>query len=90
MDSNIAEKIRVRAYQLWQQASEPDGSEQEFWLQAEQEHFWLRAEQESNERHDQGIWKNDKAQEQPKDKERAQDDHKPKEIDYERSADISR
>jgi hypothetical protein len=35
----IAPKIEVvrRAYELWQQAGEPDGKDQEFYLQAEKE-----------------------------------------------------
>jgi hypothetical protein len=35
--SGIEEKIRERAYELWQQSGKPDGSEMDFWLQAEQE-----------------------------------------------------
>jgi DUF2934 family protein len=31
------EQIRIRAHQLWQQAGEPDGRENEFWHQAETE-----------------------------------------------------
>lgn len=32
-----AERIRQRAYELWQQSGQPDGSEMDFWLQAERE-----------------------------------------------------
>lgn len=31
------EKIRARAYQLWDQAGQPEGREQEFWFDAERE-----------------------------------------------------
>lgn len=31
------EKIRDRAYQLWDRAGQPDGREQEFWYDAERE-----------------------------------------------------
>lgn len=31
------EEIRERAHQLWEQAGRPEGREQEFWHQAEQE-----------------------------------------------------
>ena len=34
--ANPSEKqIRVRAYELWQQAGKPEGREDEFWQQAE-------------------------------------------------------
>jgi hypothetical protein len=32
------EKIRERAYQLWQQLGEPEGQHEDHWLQAEREH----------------------------------------------------
>jgi len=35
--SGIEDKIRQRAYELWQQRGKPDGSEMDFWLQAEHE-----------------------------------------------------
>jgi hypothetical protein len=35
--SGKEDKIRERAYELWQQSGKPDGSEMDFWLQAEQE-----------------------------------------------------
>lgn len=31
------DKIRDRAFQLWDQAGQPEGREQEFWYQAERE-----------------------------------------------------
>lgn len=31
------EKIRDRAFQLWDRAGQPDGREQEFWFDAERE-----------------------------------------------------
>jgi hypothetical protein len=31
------DRIRQRAYELWLQSGEPEGSEMEFWLQAERE-----------------------------------------------------
>ncbi len=31
------DKIRDRAYQLWDMAGQPEGQEQEFWYQAERE-----------------------------------------------------
>ncbi|NMA97666.1 MAG: DUF2934 domain-containing protein [Phyllobacteriaceae bacterium] len=30
-------KVRERAYQLWDQAGQPEGREQEFWFDAERE-----------------------------------------------------
>ncbi len=36
MDSR-EERIRRRAYELWEQNGRPDGGEMAFWLQAEQE-----------------------------------------------------
>jgi hypothetical protein len=35
--SGIEDKIRERAYELWQQSGKQEGSEMDFWLQAEQE-----------------------------------------------------
>jgi hypothetical protein len=35
--SGIEERIRERAYELWQQSGNQEGSEMDFWLQAEQE-----------------------------------------------------
>jgi Protein of unknown function (DUF2934) len=32
-----AEKIRIRAHELWEQAGKPEGREEEFWHLAEQE-----------------------------------------------------
>ena len=32
------EEIRTRAYALWHQQGQPEGKDQEHWLQAEQEH----------------------------------------------------
>jgi Protein of unknown function (DUF2934) len=31
------EEIRARAHRLWEQAGKPEGRDQEFWYQAEQE-----------------------------------------------------
>jgi hypothetical protein len=31
------DKVRDRAFQLWDEAGQPDGREQEFWYQAERE-----------------------------------------------------
>jgi hypothetical protein len=31
------ERVRVRAHQLWEQAGKPEGRDEEFWLQAENE-----------------------------------------------------
>jgi hypothetical protein len=36
-DGNLEERIRRRAYELWVEAGEPEGSEMDFWLQAERE-----------------------------------------------------
>jgi hypothetical protein len=36
MEVNI-EDIRLRAHQLWQEAGEPEGKEDQFWLEAERE-----------------------------------------------------
>ena len=35
--SGLEDKIRERAYELWQQSGKQDGSEKDFWLQAERE-----------------------------------------------------
>jgi hypothetical protein len=35
--SDTTQKIRERAYQLWQEEGEPEGQEAEYWLQAERE-----------------------------------------------------
>jgi hypothetical protein len=35
--SGLEDKIRQRAYELWQQSGKADGSEMDFWLQAERE-----------------------------------------------------
>ena len=37
MKQNLEEKIRRRAYELWEQISRPDGYDRENWLQAEAE-----------------------------------------------------
>lgn len=37
MNIKELDKIRIRAYKLWQDAGEPDGSSEEFWIQAENE-----------------------------------------------------
>jgi len=37
MTNPADEQIRARAHQLWEQAGKPDGRDQEFWCQAEQE-----------------------------------------------------
>ncbi len=39
------EQIRVRAHQLWEAAGRPEGREQDFWYQAEQE---LKADPANN------------------------------------------
>ncbi len=39
MDQDIEQKIRDRAYQLWQQAGSPLGRDDDFWLQAHAEHY---------------------------------------------------
>ncbi len=36
-DTELQERIRRRAHQLWEQAGRPDGREDEFWYQAERE-----------------------------------------------------
>ena len=35
--NGLEEKIRRRAYELWEQSGKKDGSEMDFWLQAEKE-----------------------------------------------------
>jgi hypothetical protein len=35
--SGPEDKIRQRAYELWEQSGKTDGSEMDFWLQAERE-----------------------------------------------------
>jgi hypothetical protein len=35
--SGLEDKIRQRAYELWEQSGRTDGSEMDFWLQAERE-----------------------------------------------------
>jgi hypothetical protein len=35
--SGFEEKIRQRAYELWEQSGKTEGSEMDFWLQAERE-----------------------------------------------------
>jgi hypothetical protein len=35
--SGLEDKIRQRAYELWEQSGKTDGSEMDFWLQAERE-----------------------------------------------------
>lgn len=37
MHTHDDEKIRNRAYQLWDEAGQPEGREQEFWYRAERE-----------------------------------------------------
>lgn len=37
MPYNEEDKVRDRAYQLWNDAGQPEGREQEFWYQAERE-----------------------------------------------------
>jgi hypothetical protein len=37
MGSPTEERIRVRAYELWELAGQPPGREDEFWYQAEKE-----------------------------------------------------
>ena len=37
MHSVEQDKIRDRAYQLWDKAGQPEGREQEFWYEAERE-----------------------------------------------------
>jgi len=35
--NGLEEKIRRRAYELWEQSGKEDGSEMDFWLQAERQ-----------------------------------------------------
>jgi hypothetical protein len=35
--NDLEEKIRQRAYELWQQSGQKEGSAMDFWLQAERE-----------------------------------------------------
>jgi Protein of unknown function (DUF2934) len=35
--SGVEDKIRQRAYELWEQSGSTEGSEMDFWLQAERE-----------------------------------------------------
>jgi hypothetical protein len=37
MQMPTEDQVRTRAYGLWEQAGKPDGREDEFWYQAEQE-----------------------------------------------------
>ena len=37
MGSPTEERIRIRAYELWELAGQPPGREDEFWYQAEKE-----------------------------------------------------
>jgi hypothetical protein len=37
MDQETEDRIRQRAYELWLQSGQPEGSEMEFWLRAERE-----------------------------------------------------
>jgi hypothetical protein len=39
MDADIEERIRQRAYKLWEAGGKPDGGAEAFWLQAERELF---------------------------------------------------
>jgi len=41
MDADWEERMRVRAYYLWEQAGRPEGSEGAFWAEAERQ---MRAE----------------------------------------------
>jgi hypothetical protein len=36
-DAGTSEKIRERAHQLWERAGRPEGRQDEFWYQAEQD-----------------------------------------------------
>jgi hypothetical protein len=47
MDSNLVERIKHRASELWQVAGAPEGRDEEFWLQAEKE---IKGETETYER----------------------------------------
>ncbi|MGY3696106.1 hypothetical protein ACVIGA_006186 [Bradyrhizobium sp. USDA 3240] len=35
--TSLEDKIRQRAYELWEQSGKTEGSEMDFWLQAERE-----------------------------------------------------
>jgi Protein of unknown function (DUF2934) len=35
--NGLEDKIRQRAYELWEKSGQSDGSEMDFWLQAERE-----------------------------------------------------
>jgi Protein of unknown function (DUF2934) len=35
--NGLEDKIRQRAYELWEKSGQTDGSEMDFWLQAERE-----------------------------------------------------
>jgi hypothetical protein len=37
MPSDLDDRIRNRAHQLWEESGQPEGREMEFWLQAEKE-----------------------------------------------------
>jgi hypothetical protein len=37
MDRELEDRIRQRAYDLWLENGQPEGSEMDFWLQAERE-----------------------------------------------------
>jgi|KBSMisStaDraftv2_1062788.scaffolds.fasta_scaffold6308098_1 hypothetical protein len=37
MDRELEDRIRQRAYDLWLENGQPDGSEMDFWLQAERD-----------------------------------------------------
>ena len=37
MENAYEDEIRARAHQLWEQAGKPDGSDQQFWLEAERQ-----------------------------------------------------
>ena len=36
-ETDLQDRIRARAHQLWEQAGRPDGREDEFWFQAERD-----------------------------------------------------
>ena len=37
MPSDLNDRIRNRAHQLWEESGQPEGHEMDFWLQAEKE-----------------------------------------------------
>jgi hypothetical protein len=37
MPSDLDDRIRNRAHQLWEESGQPEGREMDFWLQAEKE-----------------------------------------------------